>query len=63
MQFDFRGEMDYYMPRFLRLGRVAWPPRSELVDKASDGPLHAEFHAYYLAGRSAGLVSLANFQA
>jgi hypothetical protein len=33
------------------------------VDKASNGPLHAEFHAYYLAGRSAGLVSLANFQA
>jgi hypothetical protein len=38
--------MDYYMPRFSRLGSHDLP-RSELVDKASDGPLHTEIHANY----------------
>jgi hypothetical protein len=54
--------MDYYMPRFFET-RSRDLLASELVDKASDGPLHAEFHANYWLVDPPTVVSLANFLA
>ena len=60
MQFDFGGEMDYYMPRFFE-------SRSrDLLVKLVDPALHwstpCRVHDYWLVDPPA-VVSLANFQA